>query len=87
MSEPTPQALDLVAQIVDQNVRDLAFTTDRIIESLESQVHELAWALAQVDEIINDALVIDRRTERRLAGLQGKFNIAGDILARKQEAV
>jgi hypothetical protein len=80
---PDGGALDLMAQMVDANVRNLAFTTDRIIENLERDVAELAQTVVLIDGVLDNALVIDRATERRLMALGGRIDSAHFIHERK----
>lgn len=80
-------AVDLIGQIVSANVDSLAFTTDRIIESLEAEVVRLAKTIVEVDQTLSQATVIDRPTEARLRCLDPQINTAYDILERKGFAV
>lgn len=59
-------AADLFGQIIGANVSALASTTDSIIATVERERDEFAAALVGIQEVLQDALVIDRRTERRL---------------------
>jgi phage FluMu protein gp41 len=77
------RALDLVGAIVAQNVSDLAFTTNRIIESLERDVARLAQTVVHLDMILADASVIDRKTEARLADMEPAIDTAYRTLERK----
>lgn len=83
MAEIDEGALDLMSQCVEANVRNLAFTTDRIIENLEKDVAELALTVVLIDEVLDSALVIDRATEQRLRLLSGRIDSAHFIHERK----
>lgn len=75
----------LVADIVSANVRNLATTTDKIIEHLERQIRDLAETVVLMDEILTSATVIDRATEARLLSLSGRIDAAHRTLDRLED--
>lgn len=86
--EPTTtsdKGMDLMALLVQRNVDDLAFTTDAIIRGKDEQILALAKTIKQIDWILSEALVIDRKTEDRLSRVN--FWQASDILDRMKSPI
>lgn len=79
---PGPAA-DLLAEIVGQNVKNLAHTTDLIIEGLEEQALAFAQTIVDLDSVLASATVIDRATENRLRTMEPAIWSAADYLDRK----
>lgn len=73
---------DLMGKIVSANVKNLAVTTDAIIENLESQVLGLAKTLVALDDVLAEATVMDRKTEAALRTFDVKFEAASRIVER-----
>lgn len=78
-------AVELMAAIVDQSARDLAHTTDLLIEGLERDIVTIGDVLADVINVFDEASVVDRKTEARMRQLDARIAIALDIARRKKE--
>lgn len=76
IAEESPQASGLVGAILQQSARDLAFTTDRLLEHKDRIIGDLASTIVQLDNILSAATVIDRVTEDRLAMLGVRIEAA-----------
>jgi hypothetical protein len=79
------KGLNLMADIVEANVRGLAHTTDSLIAYEKSRVLELARTIVQLDMILEEATVIDRKTERRLQMIMPQIDNAHRIMEREGE--
>jgi hypothetical protein len=80
MSTQPGRADELVAQIVEANVRNLAATTNRIEANLREDVIRLALDLVTLWGIIDKATVVDRHTERKLAQFAPRVESAHQMM-------
>lgn len=72
--------LDLIGQIVQANVDQAAHTTNMLLSFKDEEIKRLAKALVEIQEAIDDAIVIDRMTERRLKKLRFETHWAAQLL-------
>jgi hypothetical protein len=76
--------LPLIGAIVQANVDGLAHSTNAIIDWLERDIIEIGGVLGDLINVIDDASVIDRKTEARLRALDVRIAAALDIARRKK---
>lgn len=81
------KGLDLLAVLVGRNVDDAAYTTNLLLEGKDRDIRALAQTIVYIDQALEDATVIDRKTEARLDCLRGRINHAYDVLARAEESL
>lgn len=80
------KGMDLVAEIVGANVKNLAAVTDRLDDARVRTIKSLAETIVQVEMILDQATVIDRATENRLAWMRAQFDEAHRTLERMEES-
>lgn len=79
------RSLDLLAQIVGANVKNLEHTTNLLIENLEKQVQEMAQLVVDMQTLYASASVVDRATQAKWRHLDHRIDIAFDIFNRQGE--
>lgn len=81
------KGLDLLAALVGKNVDDAAHTTNLLLEGKDRDIKALAQTIVAIDQTLEDATVIDRKTEARLLMLRGRIEQAYFVLERLESEV
>jgi hypothetical protein len=79
------EGVELVAALMEQSARDLAWTNDKIHEHWREETRRYATALVGLMDVLQGADVIDRRTERRIWDFAGIAQSAQDTLRHMEE--
>lgn len=80
-------AAELIGTIMAQNAADASFITNQLLEAKDEQILELAKAIKSIGVILDQATVIDRKTEYRLAALDYEFVRASHIIRDRESSL
>jgi hypothetical protein len=80
----TQAGMELIGALVSQNVADAAFTTNLLLEANDREIQSLAQTVTMIAEILDQATVIDRATEHRLAAIGYRIDSAYRVLDKAQ---
>lgn len=86
IAEEAPEAAGLVYALVTASMDANFRTTDRLLDLKDAQIRDLCRGIVRIGEILDQATVIDRATEHRLAEVGHLFGYAHDTLDRIGEA-
>jgi hypothetical protein len=76
--------VELMGALMQQSQRDLAFTTSAIIANQERTIADLRALLFDIQDVIDGATVIDRKTEAKLALPLALIEVQRDLVAGQE---
>lgn len=77
--------MELLATLVQHNVDSAAYTTNLLLKGKDDEIKMLAETIIDLAAVIDDATVMDRKTEARLRMFDFRIDHAHDVLRNLKE--